>query len=97
MCPGQTSFTVLLRRVCPWVGLLLSRVCIMVCLKYSGQIGHEDEGWTETPAGGWEAPPVVLLLTLLKKTDSDMAADSTVSSSIQLGLTKLLLGTLRPV
>lgn len=31
-------------------------------------------------------------LTLLKKRDSDVSAESTVSSSIQLGLTKLLLG-----
>lgn len=38
-----------------------------------------------------------ILLTLLKKTDSDASAESTVSSSIQLGLTKLRLGKLRPV
>lgn len=37
------------------------------------------------------------LLTLLKKIDSDVPAESTVSSSIQLGLAKLLLGKLRPV
>lgn len=36
-------------------------------------------------------------LTLLKKTDSDVSAESIRSSSIQLGLAKLLLGKLRPV
>lgn len=35
--------------------------------------------------------------TLLKKSDTEASAESTVSSSIQLGLAKLLLGKLRPV